>query len=53
MKMCITATGDTLDVSVDLRVGRAAYFIIVNLEIVAFEPVPNTCEARILSPINA
>ena len=42
MRICVTASGTTLDASVDQRVGRAAYFIIVNSETMAFEAVPNT-----------
>jgi len=42
VRICVTASGTTLDASVDSRVGRAAYFIIVNSETMAFEAVPNT-----------
>jgi len=42
VKICVTAAGTTLDSSVDPRVGRAAYFIIVDSETMAFEAVPNT-----------
>ncbi len=42
MKICVTAAGTTLDAAVDPRVGRAAYFIIVDSETLAFEAVPNT-----------
>ena len=42
MKMCVTAAGNTLDAAVDPRVGRAAYFVIVDSETMAFEAVPNT-----------
>jgi len=42
VRICVTASGTTLDASVDPRVGRAAYFIIVNSETMAFEAVPNT-----------
>ena len=41
MKICVTASGNTLDASVDPRVGRAAYFIIVDSETMAFEAVSN------------
>lgn len=42
MKICVTAAGNTLDAPVDPRVGRAAYFMIVDSETMAFEAVPNT-----------
>ena len=42
MKICVTAAGNTLDAPVDPRVGRAAYFIIVDPGTLAFEAVPNT-----------
>jgi predicted Fe-Mo cluster-binding NifX family protein len=42
VKICVTASGTTLDASVDPRVGRAAYFITVDSETMAFEAVPNT-----------
>jgi predicted Fe-Mo cluster-binding NifX family protein len=41
MKICVTAAGNTLDAPVDPRVGRAAYFIIVDSETMAFEAVSN------------
>jgi len=42
VKICVTAAGNTLDAPVDPRVGRAAYFIIVDSGTLAFEAVPNT-----------
>ena len=42
MKICVTASGNTLDAPVDPRVGRAAYFLIVNPETMTFEAVSNT-----------
>jgi predicted Fe-Mo cluster-binding NifX family protein len=42
MKICVTASGNTLEASVDPRFGRAAYFAIVNSESMAFEAIPNT-----------
>jgi len=42
VKICVTATGDTLDVPVDPRFGRTAHFIIVDSETMAFEAVSNT-----------
>jgi predicted Fe-Mo cluster-binding NifX family protein len=41
MRICVTSSGNTLDASVDPRVGRAAYFIIVDSETMAFEAVSN------------
>jgi predicted Fe-Mo cluster-binding NifX family protein len=42
VKICVTAAGNTLDAAVDPRVGRAAYFVIVDSETMALEAVPNT-----------
>jgi len=42
MKICITATGNTLDSSVDPRFGRAAYLIIADSDNMTFEAVANT-----------
>jgi len=42
VKICVTATGTTLDASVDPRFGRAPHFIIVDSETLAFEAVSNT-----------
>ena len=41
MKICITATGQTLDDNVDPRFGRCAYFIIVDLDSMDFEAIEN------------
>jgi predicted Fe-Mo cluster-binding NifX family protein len=41
VKICVTASGNTLEASVDPRFGRAAYLTIVDLESMAFEAVPN------------
>jgi len=41
MKVCVTATANNLDAPVDPRFGRCAYFIIVDLETMRFEAVPN------------
>jgi predicted Fe-Mo cluster-binding NifX family protein len=41
VKICVTAAGNKLDTPVDPRVGRAAYFIIVDSETMAFEAVSN------------
>jgi len=42
MKICVTATGTTLDAPVDPRFGRASHFIIVDSETMTFKAVPNT-----------
>ena len=42
MKICVTATGNTLDAPVDPRFGRTSHFIIVDSETMIFEAVPNT-----------
>lgn len=42
MKICVTASGNTLDASIDPRFGRAAYFVIVDSESMTFEAIPNT-----------
>ena len=42
MRICVTATGTTIDTPVDPRFGRTPYFIIVDSETMAFEAVPNT-----------
>ena len=41
MKIVITSTGQTLDSKIDLRFGRAAYFIIVDSETMEFSAVDN------------
>ena len=42
MKLAITSTGKALDSNLDPRFGRAAYFIIVDPETMAFEVVENS-----------
>ena len=42
MKLSITSTGKKLDSNLDPRFGRAAYFIIVDPETMAFEVVENS-----------
>ena len=42
MKLAITSTGKKLDSNLDPRFGRAAYFIIVDPETMAFEVVENS-----------
>jgi len=41
MKACVSATSDSLDSLVDPRFGRSPYFIIVDLETMRFEVIPN------------
>jgi predicted Fe-Mo cluster-binding NifX family protein len=41
MKVCVSATADSLDAPVDPRFGRSPYFIIVDLETMQFEAIPN------------
>jgi len=41
MKVAVTATGVDLNAPVDPRFGRAQYFIIVDLETMEFEAIPN------------
>lgn len=41
MKICVTAQGDNLDSQIDSRFGRCQYFIIVDIETLAFETVQN------------
>ncbi len=42
MKLAITATGKDLDAQTDSRFGRAAYFIMVDADTMAFEAVSNS-----------
>ena len=41
MRICVTASGNSLDVPVEPRFGRCPYFIFVDSETMAFEAVPN------------
>ena len=41
MKIAITSTGKTLDSQVDQRLGRAAYFVIVDTETMDFDVLEN------------
>ena len=41
MKIAITSTGKTLDSQVDQRLGRAAYFVIVDTETMEFDVMEN------------
>jgi len=42
MKVAITSTGTTKDAQMDLRFGRAQYFIIADTQTGEFEAVPNS-----------
>jgi len=41
MKVCVTATSGTLDAQIDPRFGRCAYFVIVDMDSMKFEALPN------------
>jgi len=41
MKICVSATANSLDASVDPRFGRCPYFLIVDSETMQFEAIPN------------
>jgi predicted Fe-Mo cluster-binding NifX family protein len=41
MKICVTATANSLDAQIDPRFGRCAYLLIVDVETMRFEAVPN------------
>ena len=41
MKICVTATGNSLEAQIDPRFGRCSYFVIVDSETMQFEAVPN------------
>jgi len=41
MKMCISATSDSLDANVDPRFGRCQYFVIVDSETMEFSAIYN------------
>jgi predicted Fe-Mo cluster-binding NifX family protein len=42
MRIAITSTGKDLEADIDPRFGRAAHFVIVNVETMEFEAVENT-----------
>jgi predicted Fe-Mo cluster-binding NifX family protein len=41
MKICVSSTANSLDAPVDPRFGRCPYFIIMDLDTMQFEAVPN------------
>ena len=41
MKICVTASGNTLDALIDPRFGRCSYFVIVDSENMQFEVIQN------------
>jgi predicted Fe-Mo cluster-binding NifX family protein len=41
MKICVTATANSLDTQIDPRFGRCAYLVIVDSETMQFEAIPN------------
>jgi len=41
MKICITATADSLDAQIDPRFGRCSYLLIFDSETMQFEAIPN------------
>jgi predicted Fe-Mo cluster-binding NifX family protein len=42
MKMCVSASSDSLDANVDSRFGRCPYFVIVDSETMEFNAVSNS-----------
>jgi predicted Fe-Mo cluster-binding NifX family protein len=41
MKICVTATANSLDAQIDPRFGRCSYLLIVDSETMQFEAIPN------------
>ena len=41
MKICVTASTNTIDAKIDPRFGRCVYLIIVDSETMQFEAIPN------------
>jgi predicted Fe-Mo cluster-binding NifX family protein len=41
MKICVTATANSLDAQIDPRFGRGSYLVIVDSETMQFEAIPN------------
>jgi len=44
LKVAVSATGPSLDASVDPRFGRCAYFVIVDTDTMQFEAIPNSAQ---------
>jgi predicted Fe-Mo cluster-binding NifX family protein len=44
MKVCVSATANSLDAQLDPRFGRCTYFIILDTETLQFEAVPNASQ---------
>jgi predicted Fe-Mo cluster-binding NifX family protein len=42
MKIAVSSTGPVLEAEIDEKFGRCKYFVIVDLDTLAFEAVPNT-----------
>ena len=47
MKICVTASANSLDAPVDPRFGRCPYFLIVDLETMQFESIPNMASGAV------
>jgi len=47
MRICISASANSLDAPVDPRFGRCPYFIIVDSETMQFEAVPNPASGAV------
>jgi predicted Fe-Mo cluster-binding NifX family protein len=47
MRICVSASANSLDASVDPRFGRCPYFIIVDSETLQFEAVPNPASGAV------
>jgi len=45
MKICVTATADSLDARIDPRFGRCSYLVIVESENLKFVAIPNVAAA--------
>ena len=41
MKICVSAVANSLDAQLDPRFGRCPYFVIIDLESMQFEAIPN------------
>ena len=44
LKVAVSASGPSLDASVDPRFGRCAYFVIVDTDTMQFEAIPNSAQ---------